>query len=118
MDLIDLSKRAASAKLNARSKTLARIDGRDLGLSRFSEHPRWEIHPGGDELLQLLEGELELTLLLGGEIQRLVMRPQTVFVVPRGIWHSPIPRGPVAILHLADYRGTKVSNAEDPRQEV
>lgn len=111
----DLKQARKRAKSNSRGKTLARIDGRTVGISRFDEHPRWEMHPHGDELLQVLEGKLDLTLLLGKRKVRRVLRPDDVAIVPKGIWHSPIPVGSVCLLHIADYRATEVSDAEDPR---
>ena len=112
IDLFDL---AAKARLNARGKPIGEFDGRTLGLSRFSKHPRWEIHPHGDEYLQVLEGILDLTLLLARGVKHLVLKSGAAVIVPKGIWHSPIPKGPVVLLHLADYTGTEVSNADDPR---
>ena len=111
----DLAKESKRTKLNSRSKVLGRLDGRTVGISRFAEHPRWEMHPNGDELLQIVEGKLELTLLLGKRNTPRVLRRDDVVVIPKGVWHSPIPRGSVCLLHIADYRGTKISNAEDPR---
>jgi len=36
------------------------------------------------------------------------------FVVPKGFWHSPRPRGMVTLLYVGKTRGTQVSNDEDP----
>ncbi|MCH6551304.1 MAG: protein kinase [Planctomycetes bacterium] len=44
-----------------------------------------------------------------------VVRPGEVFVIPRGVWHSPVPLGEVSLLSMAEYVGTRVSNEDDPR---
>ena len=111
---LDLAALARGAKLNARNKPLARFDGRTVHVSRFSEHPRWELHPRGDELLQVIEGELEVTVLKGAERAETVLRQGEVFIVPANVWHSPRPRGPVSLLSMADYEGTRTSNDDDP----
>ena len=115
MGAFDLARLAAKAKLNARGKTIAVFDDRTVGISRFSMHPRWEMHPHGDEFLQVIEGELELALLLPKQTERMTLRAGEIAVVPKGVWHSPVPRGPVSLLQMADYRETIVSAAEDPR---
>ena len=37
-----------------------------VGLVRYSGQPPWERHPGGDELLHILEGEVNVTVLTDG----------------------------------------------------
>jgi mannose-6-phosphate isomerase-like protein (cupin superfamily) len=110
----DLHSLVRELKLN-RGVPLGALDGLPVKLSRFSFHPRWEMHPNGDELLYVVEGELELTLLGEESSPRSILAPGGLTIVPRGVWHSPQPKGSVTLLHLADYRGTKVSNAADPR---
>ncbi len=115
MKPVDMATIAAAAKLNARGTTIARVDSLDVGVSRFSEHPRWEFHPKGDELLIGISGELQITLLLDDGPETSVVRPGEVFVIPRGVWHSPVPLGEVSLLSMAEYVGTRVSNEDDPR---
>ena len=43
------------------------------------------------------------------------LRPGSVFVVPKGLWHSPRPRGTVTLFFVGRPQRTEVSNAEDPR---
>jgi mannose-6-phosphate isomerase-like protein (cupin superfamily) len=112
---VDLATIAAAAKLNARGTTIARVDRLDIAVSRFSKHPRWEFHPEGDELLIGISGELQITLLLDDGPETSVVRPGEVVVVPRGVWHSPVPLGEVSLLSMAEYAGTRVSNEDDPR---
>ncbi len=68
----------------------------------------WERHPEADELLYVLDGDLDVTLLSDdGEV--LVSVPAgSIFVVPRGIWHLPVPRATVTLLS-ATPKPTEVS---------
>jgi mannose-6-phosphate isomerase-like protein (cupin superfamily) len=115
MKIFDLAALGASAKLNSRGNTFARLGKRTLSVSRFSKHPRWEIHPHDDEYLQVIDGEIEVTLLLESGRRQSVLRPGIVCIIPKNVWHSPVPHGAVTLLSMADYSGTEVSDAEDPR---
>ena len=75
-------------------RELARLDGdRVVGVFRTpADSWIWERHPRGDELLQLLEGEIEMTLLKDAGPETHVLRAGELFVVPRGVWHRPHAR--------------------------
>src|SRR3982751_3697297 len=107
---VDLSALAAVARLNAQGKRFTQVNGMSASVSRFSAHPRWEIHPNSDELLLGLAGELKLTLLLPQGAVASVLRAGEAFAIPRNTWHSPEPLGEVSILSLADYSDTDVSD--------
>jgi mannose-6-phosphate isomerase-like protein (cupin superfamily) len=65
--------------------------------------------------LLVIDGEIEVTLLLNSERPRSVLGPGMACVIPKQVWHSPVPQGPVTLLSLADYRSTRGSDADDPR---
>ena len=71
----------------------------------------------GGRLLQVFEGELDLTVLAAEGAVETTLKPGAIFVVPKGVWHSPRPRGTVTLLFVSDTRGTKISNREDPRTD-
>src|SRR5437868_13329169 len=98
-----------------RGKTVASFNECRLGVAKFASHPLWERHPASDELLQVFEGELDLTVLAANGPLEMTLRPGSVFVVPRGLWHSPRPRGAVSMLFLSDDTGSEVSDKKDPR---
>src|SRR4030095_10434859 len=100
---------------NRRGQELTSFNDCAVGVSRFSTHPLWERHPAGDELLQVFEGELDITVLTDDGPVESTLRPGGVFVVPKGLWHSPRPRGMVILLFVGNPKGTEVSNAKDPR---
>jgi mannose-6-phosphate isomerase-like protein (cupin superfamily) len=93
---------------------IGRFDGRKLGVSRFSSHPKWEMHPNGDEFLYAIDGMLNLTLLYETHREEFMLETGSGVVIPKGVWHSPVPNGSVTLLHLAEYEATQVSNLEDP----
>ena len=111
---LNLQAFAKRTRRNARGATLATFDGLPLKISRFSSHPRWEMHPAGDEVLQVIEGALELVLLQNATPLRVRLTVGELLVVPRGIWHSPMPVGEVTLLHMANYSDTRISHEDLP----
>jgi mannose-6-phosphate isomerase-like protein (cupin superfamily) len=111
----DIQAIARRLSKRGRGKTLASFNTCSVGVARFSAHPLWERHPAGDELLQVFEGELDLTLLAEDGPVETTLRPGSVLVVPRGLWHSPRPRGTVTMLFVSETEGTEVSDKKDPR---
>lgn len=55
-----------------------------------SDWPHWEMHPAGQEILVLLEGELTM-IFDGGEGEtRHPMAAGTTLIVPAGVWHRAL----------------------------
>ena len=111
----DVKTLASALSPKGRGKILASFNGCKMGVARFASHPLWERHPASDELLQVFEGELDLTVLSKDGPLELTLRPGSVFIVPRGLWHSPRPRGQVSMLFLSNDEGSEISNKKDPR---
>ena len=71
-----------------------RVDGHTVGVARMDRPPphRGEVHPDGDELLYLVEGQVEVVLddgdqdHVGTETRHRFAAGQG-FVVPQGVWH-------------------------------
>jgi quercetin dioxygenase-like cupin family protein len=85
-----------------------------VGTVRFSGLTPWERHPD-DELLHVLQGEVEVTVLTeSGAIHR-TLRAGSVFVVPRGLWHRQHPRPSVTLMFVTSQTGNEASRADDPR---
>jgi mannose-6-phosphate isomerase-like protein (cupin superfamily) len=75
--------------------------------------PTWEIHPHGDELVYLLEGETDFVLWRNDSEHVVHVRGAGAFVVvPAGTWHTARPRRPTRMLFLTPGEGTQ--NAERP----
>ena len=114
---VHLASAAMAASLNAHGTTIGHVDHYEVGVARFSKHPRWEIHPNGDELLIGIAGELELTILCDDGPVTTVLHTGHAIVIPKNTWHSPAPLREVSLLSMANYEGTAVSDELDPRPE-
>jgi quercetin dioxygenase-like cupin family protein len=97
-------------------RTLTPFNQCTLGAVRFSGQTPWERHPDGDELLHVLEGEVEVTILTDGGPVHATVRAGSVFIVPRGLWHRQLARLAVALLFATPTETTESSWAEDPRR--
>ena len=90
----------------------------DLGAAgvyagRFAGRSPWELHRG-DELLYVLEGQTEITLLLDEGPHTTVVRAGCLFVVPSEIWHRQVASPSVTLIAITpdDSEG---SHEDDPR---
>jgi len=89
------------------------LNGCTLGVFGFPKGPGpWELHPDDDELLYLVSGEMDLTVLGDGEPTHVTLRPGGLCIMPRGVWHRP--EGRVAGTVLFAVSKTEHSEA-DPR---
>ena len=78
-----------------------------------SAWPTWEMHPKGDELVCLIEGDVDFVLRVDGEDQVVrVNEPGSYVVVPKGIWHTARPHTPTKMLFVTPGEGTQ--NEESP----
>ncbi len=99
---------------DAAFRQIAALDQCSIAVGRFSGESPWERHPRGDELLHVLEGEVEVTVLAAEAPVRVTVPAGSVFVCPRGLWHRQRARRRVTGLY-ATPRPSQVSWAEDPR---
>jgi quercetin dioxygenase-like cupin family protein len=53
----------------------------------FVGQPPWELHNGGDELIQVLAGETLLTVRTGDAEETRLLKAGDVAVVRQGCWH-------------------------------
>jgi quercetin dioxygenase-like cupin family protein len=90
-------------------------NGAVVGLVRFTGLTPWERHPHGDELLHVLEGVVEVTVLDERETVRATLRAGSVFIVPRGLWHRQHAEHSVALMFATPVEEGETSWAEDPR---
>ena len=85
-----------------------------LYLGSFSGMSPWECHDAGDELLHVLDGEVDITVLTEGGPFQTTSRSGSVFVCPRGLWHRQYSANGVTVLS-ATPQPTRISFASDPR---
>ena len=100
---------------DAAVRTITTLDRCMLGVMRYSGLTPWERHPDGDELLHVLEGEVDVTVLTDDGPADLNVRAGSVFVCPRGLWHRQRPRPAVTMLFGTPAETEEISWAEDPR---
>ncbi|MEM9624304.1 MAG: cupin domain-containing protein [Pseudomonadota bacterium] len=68
----------------------------------------WEIHPHGDELVYLLEGDIDFVLHTDeGDVTLRVNEPGSYVVVPRNTWHTARPRTRTRMLFVTPGEGTR-----------
>lgn len=69
--------------------------------------PHWEMHPEGEEVLILLEGEMGIIFEdAGGAETRHAMRAGSTLVVPRGVWHRGVDQAGVKLMAMTWGAGT------------
>jgi len=92
------------------------------GAMLISEHSfaevwsTWEIHPEGDELVYLIEGDTDFILWTDdAETIVRVNEPGTYVIVPRNTWHTARPYAPTKMIFLTHGAGTL--NALTPNGE-
>ena len=99
-------------------RTLSSFDDGHVGVfwSEAGGPSPWEMHPDCDELLQILEGAIEIEVLPEGGGASVVTRVASgsLFVVPRGCWHRQSLLERTKELYLTPGRSLHSSEA-DPR---
>jgi len=58
-----------------------------------------ERHPGGDEMLHILDGEVDITVLTDDGRVETTARAGSIFVCPKGLWHRQMSRSGVTVLY-------------------
>jgi quercetin dioxygenase-like cupin family protein len=79
------------------------------GVAAFKGRPPWELHSEGDELLLILAGRSELTVLVDGVRTTRTLLPGQLAVVPRGHWHSNDASQGVTMLWVTPSQGNEHS---------
>ena len=96
-------------------RRLGNFDHATIGLFSFSGRGPWERHPGGDELIVVLDGAGEVTVLTETGPIRAELKPGSLFVCPRGLWHRPVATPTMTALYITPLHGGEHSWADDPR---
>ena len=77
-------------------------------LAHDSDWPVWEMHPNGDEIVCLLEGEATLVLEVDGREREVGLAQSGSYVfVPRGTWHTARIRSACRMLFITPGEGTR-----------
>lgn len=86
-----------------------------LGLVRFSGQTSWERHPAGEELLQILSGKTNITILADEGPIHISADEGSVVTIPKGLWHSQCTQTEVTLLFATPAAGSEHSTKADPR---
>ena len=103
LDLADLKEEPASAIGNFS------FHGCTGGVSAIKGRPPWEFHGQGDELLFILSGATELTVLEDAARSVRNLSPGQLAIVPQGHWHSNNAPGGVTMLWITPTDGNEHS---------
>jgi mannose-6-phosphate isomerase-like protein (cupin superfamily) len=80
----------------------------------FSGETKWERHGRGDELVHVLDGAAELTIMTADGAETVDLRAGMLVVVPQGHWHRFRVPERVTVL-TATPQPTEHTAADDPR---
>ncbi len=107
----------ASANPRGRANTdFGLLNDYSLGLGRYSGQSPWERHLNGDELLYVVDGELQITLLSDTrQEERETLRTGSLFVVPKGKWHQLDAPNGVSVFFASPPESGAERTREDPR---
>jgi len=94
---------------------LAPFDTGGVFTGSFNGTSPWERHTAGDELVQILKGSTEITILSDDGDDVLNLSAGMLTVVPRGCWHRFHAPDGVTVL-TATPHPTDHSSAADPRE--
>jgi quercetin dioxygenase-like cupin family protein len=116
----------APIDLHEQMRTIAPLEERFLGrmdratvmVFKFSGLAPWERHPDGDELISVLEGEGEITVLTDEGPRVSPLRPGHVFLCPKGLWHRTHARTPMTALYVTPLGGGEFSFDDDPQRRT
>jgi len=102
--LAELRVSAATTELDAAAAMPVLADFNDciVGTVRFSGQTPWERHPG-DELLYIVEGSVDVTVLLDDAAHDATLNTGSVFVGPRGAM-APPGSAPRSVPHVRHTR--------------
>jgi mannose-6-phosphate isomerase-like protein (cupin superfamily) len=89
-------------------KRVATEPGYLMGGFRMSaDTDHWEMHPNGDEIIQLLSGAADFIFRETDGERRIALRGQATCIVPRGVWHRIVIHAPSEIVFTTFGIGTQ-----------
>ncbi len=67
----------------------------------------WEMHPAGDEILFMLEGQATFVLDLSDGLKEITLGAGRLLVIPKGVWHTAKVGEPARLLAITAGLGTQ-----------
>ena len=102
------------AQTKAAFAVLAPFGEGSIFAGSFSGETKWERHGRGDELVHILDGAAELTIMTPDGPETVELRAGMLVVVPQGHWHRFRVPDRVTVL-TATPQPTEHTAADDPR---
>lgn len=70
--------------------------------------PSWELHPGGEEVVMLLQGAATMALETADGEQTIELRePGSYLIIPRNTWHTARVNTPTRMLFITPGQDTR-----------
>jgi mannose-6-phosphate isomerase-like protein (cupin superfamily) len=76
-------------------------------LPMSADWTNWEMHPAGDEILFMLEGNATFVFDLPTGLSEIVLSVGRLLVVPKGVWHTARVSKPARLLAITAGLGTQ-----------
>jgi len=97
---------------NATDPGIRRLIGSDHGrllsaLNMEADWTNWEMHPAGDEILFMLEGNATFLLEYTDGVKEITLNAGRLLIVPRGVWHTAKVSSPARLLAITAGQGTQ-----------
>ena len=91
---------------------IRRLQGSEKGrllsaLPMSGDWPNWEMHPAGDEVLVMLQGQATFVLEFPEGLKEVLLDAGRVLVVPQGVWHTAKVKQPARLLAITAGMGTR-----------
>jgi len=99
---------------SAAFSTLFNFNNGGIFTGSFAGDSPWERHGNGDEIVQVIAGETELTIMTDTGPETLSLSAGMMTVVPQGAWHRFHAPDGVSVL-TATPQPTDHTDVEDPR---
>jgi mannose-6-phosphate isomerase-like protein (cupin superfamily) len=87
-----------------------------INVAKFSGEGPWEIHPNGDEIVQVVDGAATLHVMFDDGPQSFAIEAGNVVIVPQGKWHRFVSPQGVSLMTTTPQPTTHLTFAiDDPR---
>ena len=94
--------------------TLGMMNNCGVGIQRYQGVPPWEIHRDSDELLHVLDGEMELTIVGEDGPQTIAVSGGMIAIVPKGRWHRPVAKTMVTLFSATPFTDSDIAFSDEP----
>ncbi|WP_019505037.1 cupin domain-containing protein [Pleurocapsa sp. PCC 7319] len=85
------------------------------GMVNFIGETPWELHPD-DEYLQVIDGNVEVTLLAKENRTEISLSAGDIFTVPKEVWHRQFSEHGVKLMFITSSEGNQHSTKDNPNK--